>query len=161
MSKIGQFPNFAFSFADYHFVLLNDHKIFFDQKLPTHQMVYLIPYLGCKQQSHLWWHRQLATRERQIMVPFFVFGLSLKVVLGSNHLEGKNGRHDQICWWGIFYLCGVHSHGQKSSFLFIQPQDDGYPCNPLTIRVTWVPLMGVYNIFLAASTHFLKKITKI
>ena len=35
-----------FCFHQIPFFLVNDHKIFFDQKLPTHEMVNLAPYLG-------------------------------------------------------------------------------------------------------------------
>ena len=46
---------------------------------------------------------------------------------------------------------------KKTHFFGSQLQVYGYPCNPLAIVVTWVPIMGVYNQFLGASGPIKKK----
>ena len=100
--------NFVFIFAKSK-IVLNDHKIFFNQKMPTHQTVNLAPCLG---QSGSWLlgqlmcplahigiaSQQLETQERQIMVPFLSSLACLqKQFWGGTILCRINGCHNHFC----------------------------------------------------------------
>ena len=54
----------------------------------------------------------------------------LEFFWGQTIYHRKNGHHNQICQWWFFYLRSILSYGQKSTFLFSQPQVNGYSCDP-------------------------------